>query len=224
MDSPGQRVASSRGHEVCVAVDGIAKNDGDRSFTFSVAPDPCCGSSLVVHRARMLAAARCPRTLQRALHELVARSRQRASAEDHAAALTRSSWSRVPYPLRRCLEIFDVFARSFGCVVTRGSAGCAFVRTSARSDDGASVFVRCGADAGRAGASRRVAGAAACTESAGRLADFVDSWPASTRAPVAAPVALWTTTPSLVVTVAAAPSVSTWTSTAKMVPRTDAVG
>ena len=61
---------SSRGHEGCAAVDGIAKNQGDRSFTFSLAPDPCCGSSLVVHRARMPAAARCPRTLQHPLHEL----------------------------------------------------------------------------------------------------------------------------------------------------------
>src|SRR5207247_11036250 len=147
-------------------------------------------------------------TLQHALHELVARSRQAADSEDHAAPLIRSSWSQVPYPLRRCLEIFDVLVRSFGCVVTRGSAGCAF-RTSARSDDDASDFDRCGADAGRAGASRRVAGAAACTDSAGRLADFVDSWPAVTCTALAAPAgpaALWTTTPSLVVTVAAGPS------------------
>ena len=45
---------------------------------------------------------------------LVARSRQGADSEDHAAPLIRSSWSQVPYPLRRCLEIFDVVVRSFG--------------------------------------------------------------------------------------------------------------
>src|SRR5438094_8777820 len=114
MDSHGQRLASSRGHEGCAAVDGIAKNQGDRSFTFSLAPDPCCGSSLVVHRARMPAAARCPRTLQHPLHELVARSRQGADSEDHAAPLIRSSWSQVPYPLRRCLEIFRSEERRVG--------------------------------------------------------------------------------------------------------------
>src|SRR5207237_3909903 len=91
---------------------------------------------------------------------------------------------RSPTPIRRRFEGFDVVVRSFGCAATRGSTGRAFVRISARSVDDDRVFVGC--DAGRVGASRRVAGAAACTDSAGRLADFVDSWPAVTRTAVAA--------------------------------------
>ena len=94
----------------------------------------------------------------RGLHELVARPRKGPRPEDHAAALIRSSWSRVPY-LSRLGSCLELFARSFGCAATStGSAACGVDRRSARSEDGFGLFVWCGADAGRAGASRRVAG------------------------------------------------------------------
>src|SRR5438067_13105833 len=125
--------------------------------------------------------------------------------------------------------IFELFARSFvgGTAASTGSTVRPLDRGSARSLDGFGLFVGRGADAGRAGASRSVAGGAAWTGSAGRLADFVDSWPAVTRTWVIparfGSAAVCRTTPSLVVTVATGPSASACTSTAKMVPRTDAV-
>jgi hypothetical protein len=56
-------------------MDGIAENEGDRSFTFILAANPHGGSAFVLHRARMLASPCCSRSLQYALHELVARPR-----------------------------------------------------------------------------------------------------------------------------------------------------
>src|SRR5438552_18499872 len=131
---------------------GIAESKGDRSFASVVAADSHGGAAVVVHRARMFASPCCPRTLQYALHELVARPRQGTHAEDHAAALIRSSWSRVPY-LSRFGSCLELFARSFGCAATStGSAACAVDRRSARSDGGFGLFVQCGVGCGRAGA------------------------------------------------------------------------
>ena len=76
------------------ALDGIAKNYADRSFAVGLAPDPRRTSALLMHRARVLAPPRGPRTLQYALHELVTRPRQRTRAEDHAAPLIKSRSSR----------------------------------------------------------------------------------------------------------------------------------
>jgi len=114
VDRYRERISRCCRHAVSLAMDGIAKVDCDRSFALSVATHPRCAATVVVRRARMLAAARCPRSLQHALHELVARPRKGSRPEDHAAALIRSSWSQVPYPLCRCLEIFVVVVRSFG--------------------------------------------------------------------------------------------------------------
>src|SRR5256885_16848666 len=79
--------------------------------------------------------------------------------------------------------IFELFARSFvgGTMASTGSTVRPLDRGSARSLDGFGLFVGRGADAGRAGASRSVAGGAAWTGSAGRLADVVDPWPAGPR-------------------------------------------
>ena len=81
---------------------------------------------------------------------------------------------------------------------------------------------------GRFGADVSVAAAAGCAGSVAFPRNAFDCWPAVTRTAVVAPGCtgsgvLWTTVPSLVVTVAATPSGSSCTSTAKIVPRTVAV-
>src|SRR2546430_315935 len=90
LDCHGQRPCRSPGHESCIAMDGSAKNKGDRPFAVSLAADPTRAPAFVVHRAGMLASPRCSWTLQHALHELVTRSREGTGAPNHSIALTRS--------------------------------------------------------------------------------------------------------------------------------------
>ena len=67
MDGQSERPSCSRGDEGSSAMDGFAKDKGDRAFAFSVAANSHRAPALVVHRAGVSASSCCPWTLQHAL-------------------------------------------------------------------------------------------------------------------------------------------------------------